>query len=122
MRHCFRYESITRGRRTRQRRASGEGGDDEASGWRRRTFNRGIIFIDEVALDQLDRQARFTHAASTDDDEFILSQKLDPGLASRHWGTLKKARHGIDREGRAMMANRNALLRHTFVDEAIAGI
>lgn len=40
------------------------------------TFNRGVIFIDEVALDQLNCQARFTDAATSYNDELVFSQKL----------------------------------------------
>src|SRR5688572_6619116 len=42
----------------------------------RRTFNRGIVFVDEMALNQLNRQARFTNTTAADDDELVLSQEL----------------------------------------------
>ena len=40
------------------------------------TFDCGIIFIHEVALDELDGQAGFTHATSPDHDQLVFSQKL----------------------------------------------
>lgn len=40
------------------------------------TLDCWVIFIDEMALDQLDRKTRFTNTTSTDDHQFILSQKL----------------------------------------------
>jgi hypothetical protein len=39
---------------------------------RAHTFDCGIIFVDEVALDQLDGQAGFSDTTSTDDDELVL--------------------------------------------------
>lgn len=41
-----------------------------------RTFDRGIIFIDEVALDELDCEARLAHTSSTDNDELVFPQEL----------------------------------------------
>jgi len=41
-----------------------------------RVFDRRVIFVDEMALDQLDRQARFTDTTTTDNDELVLSQEL----------------------------------------------
>lgn len=38
-----------------------------------RTFNRRVIFIDEVTLDQLNRQARFADATTADNDELVLA-------------------------------------------------
>lgn len=43
---------------------------------RRCTFDRGIIFIDEMTLYQLNRQARLSDSTTTNNNEFILSQKL----------------------------------------------
>lgn len=40
------------------------------------TFNRRIIFVDKVALDQLDRQTRLSDTTTTDNNELILAQKL----------------------------------------------
>ena len=42
----------------------------------RRTFDGRVILVDEMALDQLDRQTRFTDATTADDDELVLSQEL----------------------------------------------
>jgi hypothetical protein len=41
------------------------------------TFDCGIIFVDKVALYQLDGQARFSDTTTTDDDELVLPQELD---------------------------------------------
>jgi hypothetical protein len=41
-----------------------------------RTFNRRIVFVDEMALDQLDCQTRLSDTTATDDNELILAQKL----------------------------------------------
>lgn len=41
-----------------------------------RTFDCRVIFIDEVALDQLDGQARLADTTATDDDELVFPQKL----------------------------------------------
>lgn len=40
------------------------------------TFNGGIIFVNELALNKLYCQAGFAHTASTDYDEFVFSEKL----------------------------------------------
>lgn len=45
------------------------------SDWRR-TFNGWVILIDEMALDQLNRQTRFTDTTSTDNHQFVFSQEL----------------------------------------------
>ena len=47
-------------------------------GWLRvlRTFNRRVVFIDEVALDQLDGEATLSHASSADDHQLVFSEKL----------------------------------------------
>ncbi len=50
----------------------GTGGD----GPELRTFNCRVVLVDEVALDQLDGQAGFTHTTSTNNDQFILSEEL----------------------------------------------
>ncbi len=52
---------------------SGRGDPWEAAGI---TFNSRIIFVDEVALNQLDGEARFTDATATNNDELVLSHKL----------------------------------------------
>lgn len=41
-----------------------------------RTFDRRIIFVDEVALDQLDRQTRLSDTTTANNNELILAQKL----------------------------------------------
>ncbi len=41
-----------------------------------RTLNRWIVFVDEVALDQLDGQAGFAHTTTADHNELVLSEKL----------------------------------------------
>jgi hypothetical protein len=40
------------------------------------TFNSRIIFIDEMALYQLNRQAGFSDSTSAYDDELVFSQEL----------------------------------------------
>lgn len=45
-------------------------------GRRQRTFDGRIILVDEMGLDQLDRQARLSDTTSSDNDELVLSQKL----------------------------------------------
>lgn len=41
-----------------------------------RTFNCRIVFINEVTLDKLNGQARFSDTTAADDDELILAQEL----------------------------------------------
>lgn len=41
-----------------------------------RTFDCGIIFIDEVALDELNREARLAHTTSSNDDELVFPEEL----------------------------------------------
>ncbi len=43
------------------------------------TFNSRIVFVDKVALNQLDGEARFTDATATDNDELVLSHELSGG-------------------------------------------
>lgn len=40
------------------------------------TFDRGVIFVHEVALYQLDGQAGLSDSSSPDDDELVFSQEL----------------------------------------------
>lgn len=40
------------------------------------TFDGGIVFIDEVALDELDGQTRFTNSTASDYDELVLAKEL----------------------------------------------
>jgi hypothetical protein len=62
----------------------------------RRTFNCGIILVDEMALNQLDGQARFTDTTTANDDELVLSQELTRREANVSYSEEAKAR---DREG-----------------------
>lgn len=41
-----------------------------------RTLNCRIIFVDEMALDELDGKARFTDATASNHDQLVLSQEL----------------------------------------------
>lgn len=54
----------------------------------RRTFDCRVVLVDEVALDQLDGQARFTDTTAADDDELVLSQELVRA------GRVSKGEHG----------------------------
>ena len=66
------------------------------NGMDRLTFDCGVIFVHEMTLYELDGQARFAHASTADDDELVLSQKLQPGrvsihgLQSRKWPARKQ--------------------------------
>jgi hypothetical protein len=40
------------------------------------TFDSRVIFIDEVALNELDCQTGFTNSTASDHDEFILAKEL----------------------------------------------
>lgn len=61
---------------------------------RRRTFNCRIILIDEVALDQLDGQARFTDTTAADNYQLILSQELVCSAANVSYTEQAKAKIG----------------------------
>lgn len=41
-----------------------------------RTLNGRIILVDEMALNQLNRETRFTDSTSTDHHQLVFSQKL----------------------------------------------
>ena len=41
-----------------------------------RTFNGRIIFINEMTLNQLDGEAGFSYASAADDNQLVLSKKL----------------------------------------------
>lgn len=41
-----------------------------------RTFDCGVIFVDEMALDELDREAGFTHTSSSNYNELVFPEKL----------------------------------------------
>lgn len=43
----------------------------------RRTFNCRVVFVDEMTLDQLDGQARFTDTTAADHNQLIFSEKLN---------------------------------------------
>lgn len=43
---------------------------------RRLTLNRGIILVNEMALDELDREAGFTHTTASDDYQLRKSQYI----------------------------------------------
>lgn len=67
MTHCLRYESAD-GASVRARLLGGAAGG--------RTFNGRVILVDEVALDQLDGQAGFTHASAADHHQLVFSEEL----------------------------------------------
>lgn len=77
MSHCLRYESA-RGSGLVHVDASGRGPEKGARemGVAGLTLNCRVVLVDEMALDQLDRQARFTDTTTADDDELVLSQEL----------------------------------------------
>lgn len=52
------------------------------------TFNRRIIFVHEVALNQLNSQARFSDTTTSDNDQLILSQELGRMDRVSHWNVL----------------------------------
>lgn len=69
---------------------------------KRRTFDCGIILVDEVALDQLDGQARFTDTTTADNYQLILSQELVCSAANVSYTEQAKAKIGSKkRKGRA---------------------
>lgn len=50
-----------------------------------RTFDCGVIFVDEMALDELDREAGFTHTSSSNYDELVFPEKLMQGKHESVW-------------------------------------
>lgn len=67
--------------------------------WRRRlTFNGWIILVDEVALDQLDGQARLSHTTAADHDQLVFSEELR--MVSGHARGRGQGRAGPSRTGR----------------------
>lgn len=42
----------------------------------KRTLNGWIVFVDEMALNQLNRETRFTDTTPTYDHQLVFSQKL----------------------------------------------
>lgn len=66
--HCLRYESVHKEIRwTRW--------TDKASDWQH-TLNRWVVLVDEMALDQLNRETRFSDTTSTNDHQLVFSQEL----------------------------------------------
>lgn len=54
------------------------------------TFDRRVIFVDEVRLDQLDCEAGLSHTTASDDDQLVFPQELRHDmlvvlLARRRW-------------------------------------
>lgn len=49
------------------------------------TFNCGIVLVHEVALNQLNRQARFSDTTASDNHQLILSQELGQTDRVSHW-------------------------------------
>ena len=70
----------------------------------RLTFNCGVILVDEVALDQLDRQAGLADAASSYDDKLVFSQKL-PLEARGVWSVIIFFVAGVLRVARVKSRN-----------------
>lgn len=60
-----------------------------------RTFDRGVIFIDEMALDQLDRQTRLAHATAPDDDQLVFPEKLHGRSVTRQQANTPHMPDGI---------------------------
>lgn len=73
------------------------------------TFDCGVIFVNEMTLYKLDGQARFAHASTANDDELVLSQKLQPGRVSIHGSQSRelpaKERGGLTLEAMALGRN-----------------
>ena len=44
-----------------------------------RTFDCGVILVDEVALDELDREARLADTSSSDNNELVFPEELMRG-------------------------------------------
>lgn len=44
--------------------------------WRQLTLDGWIILVDEVGLDELDGQARLSHASAANYDQLVLSEEL----------------------------------------------
>lgn len=55
-------------------RVDAGGGEEEG-----RTFNCGVVFINEVTLDELYCQARLAHTTSTYHHQLVLSKELRRG-------------------------------------------
>ena len=74
----------------------------EAEG--RRTFNGGIVFVDKVALDELNCKATLAHTSAAHHDEFVLPHELRKGSAMAQCpGPSACARRARERgDGRGM--------------------
>jgi hypothetical protein len=57
-----------------------------------RTFDGGVVLVDEVALDELDGQAGLADAAAADDNELVLAKEL-----GRVRGVMRRWRRGVGR-------------------------
>ena len=66
MTHCFRYESV-----------AFQHGPASARLSLLRTFNRRVVLVNKVALNQLDCKAGFSDATSAYDHQLVFSQELD---------------------------------------------
>lgn len=55
------------------------------------TFNCWVVLVDEMALDQLNRETRFTNTTSTDNHQLVFSQEL-PTISQRDWTERKDNR------------------------------
>src|SRR3569833_2159026 len=113
MTHCFRYESRHNsfvnihparepaGLESRAREREGGGrGPGRAS--QRRTIKRRVIFVDKVALDQLDGKTLFTDTTASYHDKLVLSKEL------RRWGASAERRQrgaGGDEEAAVGVTN-----------------
>lgn len=67
--HCFLYESAGGS-------VSAECGWETARNGRLRTFDGRVIFVDEVALDELDGQTTLSNTTTTDYDELVFPEEL----------------------------------------------
>lgn len=117
-------------------RGSGQrGGNSTAGGGRQEaagiTFNGRIVFVDEVALNQLNGEARFTDATATNNDELVLSHKLARHETLAMGGLRWWLQWGHDGElagdggnnvasPNSAAQNRRRRENRTFVDVAIA--
>ena len=71
--HCFRYESE---RDTEMLADRSSCKLQERGGKCVRTLDCRVILVEEVALDQLDRETRFTNATAADHHQLVFSREL----------------------------------------------
>jgi hypothetical protein len=76
MTHCLRYESV------RRRRGQSRDRGDWTGHWTR-TFDCRVVLVDEVALDELDGQTRFSDTTTTDYYELVLAEELATRVSTR---------------------------------------